>query len=313
MKIRNILVPLDGSKLAEEALEPALRLASRLGADVRLVSVVSNVAPPVALAPEATEAVAHWLDREEEGAERYLETVRARVTGRWSGIDLTTCVEVGRVASTIREVASDAAADLIVLTTHGHGTWDRFWLGSIADQLARSSTVPLLFLRGGTDATEFFASPASPSHVFVPLDGSEEGGSILPVVDGLLPEGNGRITVMSVARRSVLPFSSYLSEAMVDAALGVEEAQQLRAYLDRTRAEIEAKGRGRRVDAQFAEAVDVPRTLLAAIEESGADLLALSTQGRGAMGRLLVGSVADKLIRGTRLPVLVTRKAGANE
>jgi nucleotide-binding universal stress UspA family protein len=306
--MKRILVPLDGSELAEEALGPALRLAKRHGASVRLVSIVSDVAPPVALAPDAVEAVSHWLDEEEKATHRYVDGVQARLEGR--GVEISTLVEVGRVTPTLLAAAAGFGADLVMLTTHGRGAWNRLWLGSIADQLLRSSSVPLLLLRGRSDASNLFLSEDSPRHVVVPLDGSKASESVLPTVREVMPASGGRFTLVAVAQPPVLPLSLDLPDATWGPGIMAENRKRLAAQLDRVAAGLRSTG-ATRVDSTVADGVNVARTLISTIEGAGADLIALATQGHGAVGRLLVGSVADKLVRASDLPVLVTRRPEA--
>jgi nucleotide-binding universal stress UspA family protein len=150
--LRRILIPLDGSPLAATVIEPATRLGELLGAEFTLFRAV--VLPPpvwlpfpgIVVAPEAPGATtAQQLD-----ATRYLHDIAHRL--RLRGLEVATAVEVADdPVAAIAQHAEDHAADLIALATHGYGGATRFLLGSVADKLLRTATVPLLVWRPGVE------------------------------------------------------------------------------------------------------------------------------------------------------------------
>jgi nucleotide-binding universal stress UspA family protein len=145
---RKILVPLDGSKLAEKVLPFAAREAKAHGASLILLRVVH----PFFLEEPVTEAEQVILQKGRERASRYLEEVRARLM-RDEGIEAKIEVGEGEPAQVILDVARAKGCDLIAMTTHGYTGLERFIWGSVADKVAKASETPLLLIRSIPVAT----------------------------------------------------------------------------------------------------------------------------------------------------------------
>jgi nucleotide-binding universal stress UspA family protein len=136
---RRILVPLDGSAMAESAVQLALRLAGRARAEIILAHIVTT---PHGVPGDEAEG-SHGFT--EAGAHAYLQDVRRRLTE--PGVPVRTDIRAGEVAEGIVAVAECRGADLIVASTHGRGGLDRWVHGSIADRLVRGASVPVLLVR----------------------------------------------------------------------------------------------------------------------------------------------------------------------
>lgn len=303
--MKTILIPLDGSKLAETALEPGLRLAERRGADVVLASVVSTL-PPVPLGAPDADSVSRWVRMEEEGRRAYLQEVAERARADRPDLSIETRLTTASVSPALIRMTEDVDADLVTLTTHGHGAWQRWWLGSVADALLRGAGRPLLLLREGTESAELFSTASSPSHTLVPLDGSAASEDALDALAPLLPEEGGKVTLLRVLREPFPLASVYLPHAMEEATITEEHEREAKRGLRELARERIPEGVA--VEVAVLISGDVPRAILAHAEKYGVDLLAFSTRGRGGVGRFLLGSVADKLIRGSRLPMLAVRR-----
>ncbi len=304
--MKTILVPLDGSELAETAVNPALELAARHGARVVLAGVVADL-PPVPLAAGDGELISRWFDEEQGRAGDYLDRVRERVQGDRSGVIIDTSVKLGPVARTILEQAGEAGADLVVMTTHGRGAWQRAWLGSVADGILRRGTRPVLLLRSEEEHGVPFVSIDYPRHTLVPLDGSEEAESVLAPLTSLLPADGGQVSLVSVLRKPFPLAVTYLPHQVEEEGLLAERKAKQEAYLEKVAREWNPLGVKVRTRVLVAE--DVARALLEEAANEDVDLLALSTRGRGGVGRFVLGSVADKVIRASNLPVLAMRRA----
>ncbi len=144
-KLHHILVPLDGSLLSEQILPHAIWLGRLVGARYTLLRViepvvrgfvVNGVEPVVDV--EAQELA--W-----QQASEYVERLAARLHGE----DLTVVpeVRVGRPIAEILECAAEREADLIAMSTHGHGGLTRLFLGRVTDKVLRSASVPVLVFR----------------------------------------------------------------------------------------------------------------------------------------------------------------------
>ncbi len=137
MKIARILVPLDGSALADTALSEVADLAVASSASVVVLRAVEMYSFP--------EANPMCADLDMREAETYLATVEARL--RLSGVrDVKRAVWYGPPAAAISKAARQHAVDLIVMTTHGRSGFGRILLGSVAEAVIRASTIPILVL-----------------------------------------------------------------------------------------------------------------------------------------------------------------------
>ncbi len=308
--MNKILIPLDGSELAEAALDPTIRLAARHDAGVVLASVVSDL-PPVPLAAGDGDLVASWFDEEKERANTYLDRIREQIRGDHPELEVETRVEMGPVVSTLLGEAGEAGADLVALTTHGRGAWQRAWLGSVADGLVRRAERPVLLLRGGDRSRDLFADDTSPSRVIVPLDGSRASEQILSPLTSLLPSKGGRVTLVSVLLRPFPLATTYLPHAVEETNMMEERERRSEEYLKGVAESWDPLGVD--IDTRVIGADDVAKALLELIEEEEPELLALSTRGRGGVSRFVLGSVADKLVRGADLPVLAVRRPPEND
>jgi nucleotide-binding universal stress UspA family protein len=309
--MKRILVPLDGSEFAERALEPALNLATRAGAQLHLATVVSDL-PPVPLAAGDGELISQWFEEEEERARTYLSEVKGKVSAKAPDVQVEEHVQLGPVGRTLQAMADEAEADLIVLTTHGRGAWQRAWLGSVADQLIRNARRPLLLIRDGDEARSLFQGDDSPRHVLVPLDGSKASEAALDALPGLLASGAGpRVTLVSVLQRPFPLATTYLPHAVTEERLLDERKKRMEAYMSEVRGRV--AGSGATVDSRVLTGDDAARALLDFTKAEGVDLIALSTRGRGGVSRFFLGSVADKLVRGAAVPVLAVRRPGEEE
>lgn len=242
--MKRILVPLDGSDFAEQALSPAVALAVRLGAEIRLLSVVSAEPPiPFSFADEVL--LAGWVDERAARMREYLERTTAGVAASSAGLRVETRVSVGKVTETIGKVAEELDVGLVILTTHGRGAFRRAWLGSTADQLLRSPGRPLLLLPPAPTGANPLAEDEV-RHVLVPLDGSEAAEAALDVLPLVVPaSGGARLALVSVVEEG-FPFpTGYLPHAISAESVREERRKRAAAYLAAASRRVEREGVGR--------------------------------------------------------------------
>jgi nucleotide-binding universal stress UspA family protein len=300
--MKRLLVPLDGSALAENAVPVALAIARRFESEVHLASVVSDL-PPVPLAAGDGELITRWFEAEEKRAEDYLQKVVEGVpTASTGGIHRH--VRSGPVGRTLQAIADEIEGSLVVMTTHGRGAWQRAWLGSVADGMVRQGRSPVLLLRE-RDAGPLTAT-GTPRRVVVPLDGSQAAETALAAVDPLLDPGKTVIDLVLVLQEPMPMATSYLPHAVAEGGLMEARKEKSRAYLEGVRDRL--VGAGHVVEIRVLTAGDAGHGILNYLERSGGDLVALATRGRGGAARLVLGSVADKVIRTSPVPVLVSRR-----
>ena len=146
-----LLVPLDGSSVAERVLPYARRLAGGRGSDLILVQVVTPTPIAAAMeAPAAAQIVAEADERARVEAQTYLEQMSARL--RRDGRDVTPLVLLGDPATVITNVAREHAVELIAMTTHGRTGLSRLMFGSVAEHVLRHAPVPVFLVRVADEA-----------------------------------------------------------------------------------------------------------------------------------------------------------------
>jgi nucleotide-binding universal stress UspA family protein len=305
--MNRLLVPLDGSALAETALPVALGIARRHQAELHLTSVVSDL-PPVPLAAGDGELITRWFDAEETRAKEYLAKVVEGLDSSGTG-GIRTHVRSGPVARTLEAMAADLHADMVVMTTHGRGAWQRAWLGSVADVMIRQGERPVLLLRERD--TGSISGAGVPRKVVVPLDGSEAAESVLASVAEVTDRERSTIELILVLHEPMPMATSYLPHAVAEAGLMEARAERSREYLETVSARL--RGEGHSVEFRVLNAGDAGHGILQHLERSGADMVAISTRGRGGAARFVLGSVADKVIRTSPVPVLVARRDSGAE
>ena len=303
LRIRSVLVPLDGSPFAEQALPWAIAIAQKARARLR-VALVHQLPSP----PPLDEASVRLYARVElmlrKSQREYLHGVAARIKGEQS-IQVATAMLEGPPARALRDYVRDVGVDLVVMTTHGRGGIQRAWLGSVADQLVRSLEIPLLLIR----PTEGAVAAPRVQEILVPLDGSRRAEAALPVAVSLASLLGARLALVQAVLPLVIvtdppgPFPRGFDEELM--ALRRREAQD---YVDGIAEQVNRLG----VSASGAAVLGGSAfdAIEAAAHAPATGMVALATHGRGGLRRLVLGSVADKLVRAGELPVLVTRPRG---
>ncbi|MEX2181502.1 MAG: universal stress protein [Gemmatimonadaceae bacterium] len=300
--LKTVLVPLDGSSLAERALPIALDIARRAEGAVHLVRAHTPLAIVGATAEGImTQDMLRADDSLRERARQYL-TARASRLGADGGLPVTAHVEDGSPAGLITQVADEIAADLIVMTTHGAGGFAPAWLGSITDAVIRHSHRPVLALPANDARADV---PFTPRRIMVTLDGSDNAAAILPVARALAVLFGAQVDLV----RAISPYvpGDVVSALAADTPdpYGVDiSAARAKAELDVVARELEAAGLI--THATVRVELSPTRAVLDHIKETDPDCIAVATQGRG-LSRFLLGSVADKLIRSGLRPTLVLR------
>lgn len=308
---RKVMVPLDGTTFAEHALPLALSIARHSGAELHLVAV----APPLTAA--YTEGVfVSTADMETEAIERlssYLADVRQRLDGDFL---VTSAVLEGDIATCLCAHAASRDVELVVMATHGRGPLARFWLGSVADDLVRHAHLPILLVRPEEGPVDLSQEP-EPHRVVLCLDGTELAERIIePAVNiaALLPDVQ---FVLVRVIKPVMPAPAMLEGPTVDEEVQhllheVETAQkELYQEAERYLRDVAGRLQARGLRAEVRVAIDdrPEEAILHEAEAAGAGLIALETHGRGGLARLVMGSVADKVVRSAHVPVLVQRPA----
>ena len=311
---RSILVPLDGSPLSERALPLALAIARRAGAVLHLAHV--HIPPTMPMYSADLPLFDADLDERMIAQERaYLDTLAERLHTE-SDIRVDAALLDGAITDAVTDLITGHAlateADLVIMTTHGRGGIARFWLGSVADELLRRLPMPVLLLRPDEHA-QAAADTALLQHILIPLDGSANAEAILKYALALGKLMQSDFTLLRVVEPVMVarhipvdPSVRELDDELLD-HLRVDA----QVYLDRVAKRLEAQSLKVRV-----KVVVAPQAAVAIVEEAShrdLDLIAMATHGRRGLNRLLVGSVADKVLRGTTAPLLLYRSQASKE
>lgn len=301
-----ILVPLDASPAGQEALPLALALGRRRGQTVELVHV--HQAPPVSA---GVPHIDPRFDREQRDEMHRWLTALAEAATRQHGQVVTATFLDGPAGRTLEDYVAHRAVSLVVMATHGRGGLSRAWLGSVADRLVRHVQVPVLLVRPEL-GRPVAGDEAAFRHVLVPLDGSELARQALESALGLGAPGTSEYILLTVVEPPELTTPSVMMAVAASKAGSTAETLADIAALRQSVAEQyvglvgnQLRRRGVAVHTHVIVHRQPARGILDYAVESGADLIALATHGLGGLARLLVGSVADKVIRGASVPVLV--------
>ena len=295
---RSILVPLDGSKFAEQALPIGSQLARAAGATLRLAEVSHET-----VIGNEFGAVAVIETRPIETVRAYLAEVSNRLTGPFAKPPVVDALR-GPTIETLTKFVTQSNIDLIVMTTHGRGPVARAWLGSVADELTRSVKIPVLLIRP-KDPKHPVAAKDGFRHALVALDGTPEAEVMIEPALALAKLSGAEVTLLRVIE--MLPTSGF-ELAMYgiptpDPELLASIRADVRAYMDRTAQKL--AGQGVNVHTAIVEHTHIASGILEGAKSQSCDLIVLATHGYGGLTRMILGSVTDKVVRSAETAVLV--------
>jgi len=303
--IRTLLVPLDGSEFSERSLPLARAIARQASGSLHLVQVhppaiAGHLVSSSQFAYQGLDLEA-YAERHREEARTHLEGIARELTAE--GLNARATVLEGLIPETLAEHAEAIQADLVVMTTHGRTGANRLWLGSVADGLIRHTRVPVLLHHPAEEDGRSVALEGL-RHILVPLDGSKLAEGILDSVKDLARVSGARLTLAHVVA-SNSAVGAGLVPLLPDDIVRVRD--QADAYLTEVAERLRAKGLG--VETYLTEDDNPAAAIASAAEEVRADVIALATHGYGGLRRAVLGSVADKVLRSSPLPLLIVRPA----
>jgi nucleotide-binding universal stress UspA family protein len=309
-----VIVPLDGSDLSEQSLPYAELIAKSLNVPIELVQAY-DILPPSLLGGSNRQRVVSAL---EEGSRARalvsMENQRRRLEG--DGLSVNLVAQRGPAADVIVAVAGADPTALVVMSTHGRGGISRWVMGSVTDKVLHTIPNPMLIVRANV------LGPAAPESslrsVVVPLDGSPLSELAIPHAISVAGALSAGITVLRITP-SEDQYRTQLNLALPEMGTGTmpdfdmaspdeltaDDAAEASDYLDdvRNRMSID-HAHGVATEHQVND--NIAQTI---IERASAQpsLVAMTTHGRSGVGRMVLGSVTDRVIRHSNLPVLVIR------
>ncbi len=307
-----IIVPLDGSELSEQALPYAQMVAKSLSAPIELVQAY-DLLPTTLLGTRGNrEATAHLEQASQVRAEVSLAPARRRLEE--AGLAVSSVTQRGSAADVISAQASSDPSSLVVMSTHGRGGISRWVMGSVTDKVLHTIPNPMLIVRANV------MGPASPEtslqSVVVPLDGSPRSELSLPHAISMAATLSASITVLRVTpseehyRQELSAVTPELGaipdlELLAPGDLIAEDKADVAAYLEDVSNRM-AIDHAHGVVAEQVVRDNIAQTI---IDRASAQpsLVVMSTHGRSGLGRMTLGSVTDRVIRHSNVPVLVIR------
>lgn len=317
-----ILVPLDGSALAEQVLPSVRLMAPLLSAEVHLLHVVTEadryhllfddprsvrefeevmlagLPQGAAVATQPAPAQTSW-DVLRMNASNYLADQAEKLQS--AGITTNHEVVMGNPAEVIAEVAMRTKAALIAMATHGYSGLRRWALGSVTDKVLHITDTPMLVVRGGD---RLFSPERTIKRILLPLDGSDCARQAIPLAVDLAKRTQAELVLLTIVTPPYLqtpevigPYFQY--EEAVE-AVRERLGDEIAGYAD------ELKQAGVQVT-PFAISGMPAETIVDEAIDRSVDLIVMATHGASGLRRWALGSVADKVLHASTTPLLLVR------
>lgn len=316
---QQILVPLDGSTRAEQALPVAARLARAASAKVTLLRVVSPSPEWIAYSTADARLWQTIIDADLAEARAYLAHLTELPC--FAGVGTIMDVAIGQSAAKILSVVETRPIDLIVLCSHGYTGVKRWALGSVAEKVAQHASIPVLVLREGG-----YVPLEGPVRALIPLDGSVYAkAALVPAARLIAALSAPEPGVFHLTRIVALPEEAQLNPGERDALL-----YKARLYL-RSTAEQLREGLVARPVADLQVTIswsvtideDIASGVLWAAEGSQqreapgmmerSHLIAMASHGYSGVQRWAMGSITGRVLHASRLPLLIVRSPNVRE
>ncbi|HVB23125.1 MAG TPA: universal stress protein [Ktedonobacteraceae bacterium] len=313
---KRILVPLDGSDLAERAVPVAARLAKASGGTVILLQVVAlpvetGKAPIVFYNQQAIDhTLAIALD--------YLEHVAQSSTLAQCAVEIQSLA--GATASTIISAIQSFQADIVVVCSHSYPVLQRWTLGSVAQKVARHSPVPVLILRAGQPSSlERQSVVPHPMTALVSLDGSSLSETALEPAATMLAAFAGSDRAVLHLLGVVPTYGHLRNQTPFDAEIKAQEKQEAETYLKSVKERLSHKfpaSSNLTLTTSVVVHADIAEAILQTAERGqnkedlpipAANFIVMATHGRGGLRRWIVGSVTERVLHRAPLPLLIVR------
>jgi nucleotide-binding universal stress UspA family protein len=292
MAYKKILVPLDGSEIAEKALPFVKSIARLRNSNVILFAVSLTV----------------FVDRRDRLFTSYLEANAKELNEE--GIKTTTATSYGDVAREIVKYANNNnnKIDLIVMATHGYSRAKQWMFGSITQKVLYGTKIPVLLIKSKSPdvSVEF-------NRILLPLDGSPFSESALPYAVGLAKNTKNEILLLHICEPPIVP--SYGSRPISPTwkkhrdDMWAEMEGLSKSYLKKTMAALKKKGIKVKSKVIKAQGTEVTKTIMQISKEENTDLIIIATRGRSDVSSWVYGSIANRIVDEFSQPILLIRPA----
>ena len=309
---RRIAVPVDGTTMSHQAIPWAVTIARRAKCSIDLVHVAfppavgTELYAATVIQPKEVEAIRHI-------AQRDLRALADEIASK--GVTAAATVVTGELPGALIDHLEASDADLVVMTTHDASRIERLLVGSVSASVVRHIRLPVLLVRQEEAASVAVDAARSITKMLIPLDGSSFGETILAHAARLATLLTSEVTLLAVmqpllALAAAAADLSGPASAVIPMTTHVDnpDPEQTAAAIDsleQTAAPLRASGLLVRtqvlVDGQPA------RAIVDYAESNGIDAIAMTTHGRGALKRIVAGSVSQQVLRTSHLPMLMYR------
>ena len=309
---RRILVPLDGSKLAERVLPYARLLAKAQHVPIELLRVFDRL-PGVLTNSSGGQGAdcSSTAFRNEANEYKYIEQIASSLRG--VGVEVTVACREGDPASLIIKEAEQHSNTLIAMSTHGRSGVGRWVFGSVTDKVLHSNMGYMLIVRA-TSKERRSHSDVKLGAIIVPLDGSDLAEQSLPVASALSQSLGIRVSLVTATSTIEEDMNTISFQEMgVDAGERIPSSEDIakemdgdaRAYLNKRRETLIQQG-VTSIETQLLQG-SAAGAIVDLVQETSDNLVVMTTHGRSGMGRWVLGSVTDRVVRESGGPVLVIR------
>lgn len=295
--LESILIPLDGSSLAECVLPHAVALADAYGSQVVLLRIMEQ--NQSAASTQTVDPLTWQLNKTE--ADLYLDSVRSRL--HEAGVKAQTELQEGHAADNIVASAQSHAADLIIMSSHARSGLTGWGISSIVQKVVLSAPTSLMIVRArqsvGALAEQRY------KHIFVPLDGSVRAECVLPLAIQLARAHQSQLHLAHVVGRPELARRTPATQEDLDLVnrLVDRNREEAARYLEQLLSHLPAEGLD--VQTHLVASQNVPATLHELVEREHIDLVVLSAHGYSGEARWPYGSVVSNLIFYGTPPLLI--------
>ena len=292
-----IIVPLDGSELAEVALPYAAELAGRLGSEVVILHVCESADDRYHNMHKLY--VQKMAGTTKRLVKRYLEKLDS------TSISVRSAILFGHPAEQIVDYAETERIDLIVLATHGLSGIRRWVLGSVADKVVNATKRPLILIRA-SGVHHHVIEKGRMNKILLTLDGSKDSEAVIPYIKELASRLKGEVVLLQVVPppSPVYAVPGYAAEIPYTPAQVELWKVEAETYLKKVADAFNDKPIKVRSNVR---AGDAAHEIIKFADELHADLVAMSTHGRSGFSRWALGSTADKVLRAGNTSLFLVR------
>ncbi|MCA9949540.1 MAG: universal stress protein [Anaerolineales bacterium] len=288
---KHILVPLDGSELAERVLQPAVALAVALSAKLTLL----RVSPQLTLLTADPQVYTEMSRMGEDRVHAYLRDVQMDLP---DDIYINLVCENGSAADVIVQYAETHAVDLIMMSSHGRSGLSRWVYGSVSEKVLHQSPCAIVIMRSKAERELF-----QYNQLLVPLDGSELAESALPIAVGLAQTLDAGLHLLRVTEPAHVVFET-VSMHQVFNEIEAAEREEADAYLKAKLTDLS--------DMEVTTAVQPSKgsaanAIIDYVGTQQIDLIVMSSHGRSGLSRWVYGSIAEKVLQGSCCATMIIR------